>query len=229
MGLHHTLILLPIYLYFIYLFVIFIFNKSRKIIFMSSFCLISILSINFIFGYYEKLQSKLFTDINLKTPYEKNFNQIKEVSNWLKNNLNENKKAYMITHNNTYNPDKFRNFYMPNLTIYNNLPYGSAVLGVHKFPIELFDSKYIITTTPFENISVENKYNDVFNILVEDEKFTLKKEFNMGDGYYIIIYERIKEVDKDEINLYINCLSEESKLYPALYKEVIEQYSKKIK
>ena len=225
MGLHHTLILLPIYLYYFYLFLTFILKKFDNKKYILSFCLVSILIINFMNGYNGD-DNKLFTDISLKTPIQKDYNEIKAVSYWLKNNLNKKNKAYMITHNNTYNPDKFRNFYMPDLTIYNNLPYGSAVLGVHKFPLELFEAKYVITTTPFESISIEEKYNIIFNKLIDNEIFVLKKDFNMQNGYNILIYERVKRVDKYEISLYLNNLEEESKLYPGLYNEIIQEYAK---
>ena len=41
------------------------------------------------------------------------------------------------------------------ITISNYLPYGSAVISVHKFPTEISRAKYIIITEPFESISVE--------------------------------------------------------------------------
>ena len=151
---------------------------------------------------------------------------MKKVADWLQDNLNEENTAYMITHNNMYNPDKFRMFYMPDKTIEKYLPYGSAVVGVHKFPIELFTSKYIITTTPFENISIENKYEEVFEELVNENKFSFVKNFDMNNGYQILIYERVKDVDEEEINKYKIILEEESKKYPKLYQKVMEDYLK---
>lgn len=225
MGLHHSLILLPCYLYLIYLFIMLIFeykkfNKSLSII------LVLIFIINFTLGFCNKNLFGLFTDVRLRVEDDSNYKKIEVVSNWLRKNLDEKNTAYMITHNNKYNPDKFRNFYMPDQTISNFLPYGSAVIGVHKFPIELFDSKYIITTSPFENISIEYKYNDVVEKLVRNNIFTIKKKFSMNDGTILIVYERVEKVSLDEVNLYKEALKKESKKYPNLYIDVINDYIK---
>ena len=130
----------------------------------------------------------------------------------------------MLTHNNKYNPDKLRNYYLPDQSISNYLPYGSAVIGVHKFPLELFTAKYIIITEPFESISIEQNYYNTFQILLSEEKFTLEKEFSMGNGYKILIYKRIKEVDQKEKEEYLQALEEASRKYPELYKNIIESY-----
>lgn len=166
----------------------------------------------------------MFTDVKLKVPQQKDYLYIKEVCDWLNDNLGENSRAYMITHNNMYNPDKFRNFYMPDKTISKYLPYGSAILGTHKFPVELFDAKYVITTYPFENVSIENVYNGVFNELVGEGKFKLVKTFDMHNGYSVLIYRRIEKVDYDEVMMYENALEGITKDYSNLYKQVIEVY-----
>ncbi len=220
MGLHHSLLFLPSYMYFIYMFILFIINKTVL-------CLITIVffSLNFTFGLINT-SSKIFTDVSLKTPSQKDYDKIKEVASWLKENLSEDNTAYMITHNNTYNPDKFRNFYLPDKTIMNYLPYGSAILGVHSFPIELFEAKYIITTTPFESVSIEGVYNDVFNELISLGKFEIVKTFDMKNGYDIVIYQRVESVDYDEVIMYLNAIKEDTKEYQSLYLDVINNYIK---
>ncbi|MBQ3306691.1 MAG: hypothetical protein IJG68_00700 [Bacilli bacterium] len=223
MGTHHSLVLLPSYYYLILVIILF-FEKSNRSIFINTL-IILILGINFFNGVVGT-KNLLFTDILLKAPYQEDYKEMKKVADWLQDNLNEENTAYMITHNNMYNPDKFRMFYMPDKTIEKYLPYGSAVVGVHKFPIELFTSKYIITTTPFENISIENKYEEVFEELVNENKFSFVKNFDMNNGYQILIYERVKDVDEEEINKYKIILEEESKKYPKLYQKVMEDYLK---
>ena len=218
MGLHHSLLFVPAYMYFIYMFILLIIDKRFL-------CVITVFvfALNFTFGFVNT-SSKLFTDVNLKTPAQEDYDEIKKVSDWLKKNLSKENRAYMIAHNNTYNPDKFRNFYLPDKTITNYLPYGSAILGVHPFPTELFDSKYIITTTPFEGVSIETKYNDVFNKLVSMEKFKLIKTFDMKNGYNVVIYERVKDVDYVETTMYLDEIKEDTKDYSNLYIEVIDKY-----
>lgn len=220
MGLHHSLLLLPAYLYFICMFVLLV-MKSKFLLILT----ILMFVINFMFGVFYQ-ESKVFTDVKLKVPQQKDYLYIKEVCDWLNNNLDENSRAYMITHNNMYNPDKFRNFYMPDKTISKYLPYGSAILGVHSFPIELFESKYIITTIPFEGVSIEAKYNEVFNNLVLIGKFKMIKSFDMKNGYNIIIYERTKAVDYKEATMYLDIIKEDTKDYPMLYSDVINNYIK---
>lgn len=218
MGLHHSLLLLPAYLYSICMFVLLVI-KSKFLLVLTILMFI----INFMFGVFYQ-ESKVFTDVKLKVPQQKDYLYIKEVCDWLNDNLDENSRAYMITHNNMYNPDKFRNFYMPDKTISKYLPYGSAILGTHKFPVELFDAKYVITTYPFENVSIENVYNEVFNELVGEGKFKLVKTFDMHNGYSVLIYRRIEKVDYDEVMMYENALEGITKDYSNLYKQVIEVY-----
>lgn len=220
MGLHHSLLFIPSYIYFIYMFILLVIKKKSLCI-----TIIIILLLNFTFGVINN-SSKIFTDVSLKTLAQEDYDEIRDVCNWLKENLSEEKRAYMITHNNMYNPDKFRNFYLPDKTIMNYLPYGSAILGTHKFPTELFDATYIITTDPFDNVSIENIYNDVFNELISQGKFKEIKKFDMKNGYNIIIYERIKKVDYAEVCLYKEKLKDVTTGYDNLYLNVIEEYVK---
>ncbi len=220
MGLHHSILLAPSYLYYIYLFIVF----TCKNYYVSSLIIV-IFIINFGFGLFYN-NSLIFTDVSLKTPNQNDYEKIQEVCEWLKENLNENNKAYMITHNNTYNPDKFRNFYLPDKTISNYLPYGSAIIGTHPFPTQLFEAKYIITTDPFENVSIEGIYNDVFKTLVLKGKFNLIKKFDMDNGINILIYERVKKVDYEEASMYLKEISAVTKDFNYMYKDVINKYIK---
>ena len=130
----------------------------------------------------------------------------------------------MITHNDTINPDKLRNIKTPNSKVKKYLPYGSAIIGVHKFPLELFTSKYIITTTPYESISVDLKYNNVFKNLVEEKKFKRIKTYQLKDNIKLEIYERIEKVDEEEKEKYKEALKEESNNYKYLYEDIINSY-----
>ena len=227
MGHHHSLTLLPIYLYWLYLSLALILKETNKM--ARRYCLLYsiIIIVNFIFGLNNIASDKFFTQIPLKVENDTYYENYIEVAKWLKQNLKQDETGYLISHTSRFNPDKFRNIYMPDKTIFNYLPYGSAVIGTHYFPTELFTAKYVMTTTPFEYISIEYKYNDVFNKLVEKEIFEKIKEFDMGDGYTFLIYERVKKPDEKEINLYLKALEEESKIYPHLYKDIINQYDYK--
>ena len=134
----------------------------------------------------------------------------------------------MITHTNKYNPDKLRSYELPDTTIQKYLPYGSAILGAHKFPSELFTARYVITTIPFESISIEEKYNEVFNELVKEEVFTLNKDFDMHNGYHILIYERVKPVTIEETDKYIEKISTDTKNFKDIYENLIKEYQKSL-
>lgn len=221
MGIHHTLTLLPTYLLFITLFIININNKLINKIIISFFILNFIISIN-------GSTNKLFTDIKISVPYQEDYKEIGEVVTYLKDILDEDNTAYMITHTNKYNPDKLRSYELPDTTIQKYLPYGSAVLGAHKFPLELFTARYVITTTPFESISIEEKYNEVFNELVKEEVFTLNKDFDMHNGYHILIYERVKPVTIEETDKYIEKISADTKNFKDIYENLIKEYQKSL-
>lgn len=223
MGIHHSLLLLPNYLFGIILFIVCIIGNKKNISIFLTIMIIVIFILNMYNGY-KGGKSKLFTDISIRPPEELNYKGIKEVTDWLQENIDKDNTAYMIVHNNTFNPDKFRNFYTPNSKVHEYLPYGSSIIGVHKFPTELFTAKYVITTDPYVPTSVDEKYNKVFNELVMQEKFELKKEFIMQDKTKVLVYERVKEVDEEEKGNYIDALKEESKKYENLYKKIIQNF-----
>ncbi len=223
MGLHHSLLLLVLYFYGLYMFVICILNNSKNIKKVLLPILLIIIISNAVFSYVD-VNSKLFTDINLKIQGDEDYESIGKIVKWLDNNLDENNRGYLITHNNTINPDKLRNFKTPISTTKKYVPYGSAVIGVHKFPLELFTAKYIMTTTPFESISVEEKYNKVFKELVDEGKFKLVKEQKLKNDITFEIYIRVEPVSNEEKEKYINELNEESKEFKNLYEDVIKSY-----
>ena len=223
MGLHHSLQLLILYIYGLSMLLICILNNKNnmKKLLLALYSMVII--VNFIFGY-NNINSMLFTDINLKIENDKNYNNIKEITKWLEKNLDENNRGYLITHNNSINPDKLRHFKTPNSNVKKYIPYGSAIIGVHKFPLELFTAKYVMTTTPFEKVSVEEKYNKVFKELVNEGKFKLVKKFNLENNISFDIYERVEPVTSEEKEKYIAELKEESKEFKFLYEDVINSY-----
>lgn len=224
MGYHHTLTLLPSY-YCGLTILLFYFEKNKQN--WMKYLLVGIMSLNFISGLIGNT-NKLFTDIPLKVPKQTDYKQIEEVATWLKDNLSEEHTAYMITHTDRYNPDKFRNIFKPNRIIEYYLPYGSAVIGTHKFPTELFTATYVITTTPFEKFSIEYKYEEVFEQLIKEGIFVLEESFDMNNGYHILIYKRDKEVSKEEVERYKEALQEESKDFPELYEDILNEFEKSL-
>lgn len=224
MGIHHSLILISTYIFFYLLFIIAIVQKKSflKKEYLAIILLVAVA--NFYAGYQNKT-NRLWTDVSLKVPIEENYDEIKEIVDWLTPRLDEENTAYLITHNNSINPDKLRNFYTPNSKIKKYLPYGSAIIGSHKFPLELFTARYIMTTSPYESTSVDEKYNQVFQELVEENVFEMIHIIPLKNNIKLYVYERKKDVTEEEKEKYKKALTEESKKYSELYEQVINSFS----
>ena len=228
MGSHHLLLLTCSYFYFTFLFVLFVNSLSSKKIRVLMMCISGVIIFaNLIVSLLPKEESKAFTDIKLYTPEQTDYDQMSQVAYWLKENLNSEHTAYMIPHNESYNPDKFRNFFAPDLSLRDFLPYGSAILGTHKFPTELFTATYIITTSPYEPLSVDERYEKTFEDLVQEGVFSQIEDFNMNNGYRILVFERVKPFTKDEAMLYLNNLTDLDATFPNLYSEVVTDFLNK--
>ena len=216
MGLHHTLILLSLYLFWM---ILFLKNTKKELLY---FLYVGILLLNFTGSMIEK-NSILWSDIPLHIPYQEDYQSLGEVVEWIEEKA-PNEKFYMIPHNNRYNPDKLRNYKAPDSKVKSVLPYGSAILGTQAFPIELLEANYVITTDPFEYVSIEKQYEEVFESCIEDHIYELEKEFDMKNGFKMIIYKRVKDLTIEEIDRYRDALEETTKDFPQLYVEKIEEY-----
>lgn len=222
-GIHHMLMLIPSVIIGIYLFIISLINYQYKIPFI---IIIVILSINFIYSIDTKLKNNIFfTTVPLVSQKRSDINEIKTLSKWIIDNTGDEKTAYMIPHSWIYNPDIFKFALAPTIISYERLSYGSAMLGSQKFPVELFDANYILTSVPFTGQSIAYKYDEAFmNSPYLESNFKLIKEFDMHNGYIFKIYERIAKVTLDEITYYLTYFEDENKEYPNMYGEVIQDY-----
>ena len=156
---------------------------------------------------------------------------VMEVAHWIDENCQEGEQAYIIPHTNLYNPDIFRNVTLPDGHLRNKVSYGSAVLGTHKFPLELLEAKYVLTCEPFPkvNSSVKmcEKYDHLFQA-VKDEKFSLVRTFDMGNGTEFYAYQRVEAADEAEVEFYLSSLDEEDKRFPDLFRDVLNEYREKM-
>lgn len=227
-AVEHSTILLPFYMMSISLttYILLLYVKKKYI-----YQLIFYFSIfNMIFSLAGgRYFTQVFTNMSLILRNDQ-VDQIKLVADWLTEQCQKGEKAYFIPQGRTtYNQDKFRYINMPDERMMDIMPYGgSAVLGYQPFPIALFDAKYILTSTPFCEYGMAERYNDAFYELIGlTHKFSLVKTFDMEDGYTISVYERNIEVDMEEINYYRQYFKEEGKQYPVLYDQVFDQYIQK--
>lgn len=165
----------------------------------------------------------LFCNTSLVMPDRVDYYMIDVVNAWIKENCANYGDVYMIPHNTTYCPDIFRKKDLPSESIESILPYGADIVSAHPFPMELFSAQFVITSDPLgqDGDSMAPKINKVFFTLVEDGYFQVNTTFEMGNGYTLIAYERVKSVDEKEVMMYINEFSDNINSYPGNYSALL--------
>jgi hypothetical protein len=154
---------------------------------------------------------------------------IRAVADWLAQHCDEaaGETAYVLPHNEFYNPDLFRFCELPDQPLENVLSRGFDVLGTNPFPTELFDAKYVLTCTPFPTYNCVSglsiKLNDVF-LLLADDYFTPVEEFDMGNGTVFTVYERTRPADATEVAVYRTVFTDENAQFPELYSQVLDAW-----
>ena len=141
--------------------------------------------------------------------------QVAAVNDWLRQNCSGANSAYMICHGVVYSPDVFRVSALPDETIREILPYGACNPGNDAFPKELLTAQVVLTCTPFDPNNHTEKLNAAF--LENQEKyapFEVGAEFDMGNGYTITAYRRIKAPTVAELDTYRSWLAEEDARFP---------------
>ena len=94
-------------------------------------------------------------------------------------------------------------------------PYGVCNPGNDAFPKELFTAQVVLTCTPFDPNNHTEKMDAAF--LENQEKyapFEIAAEFDMGNGYTITAYRRIKAPTVAELDTYRSYLAEEDARFP---------------
>ena len=141
--------------------------------------------------------------------------QVAEVNAWLRENCTGENSAYMICHGVVYSPDVFRISALPDESIREILPYGACNPGNDAFPKELLTAQVVLTCTPFDPNNHTEKMNAAF--LENQEKyapFELAATFDMGNGYTITAYRRVKAPTAAELDTYRAYLAEENERFP---------------
>ena len=150
--------------------------------------------------------------------------QVAEVNAWLRENCTGVNSAYMICHGVVYSPDVFRISALPDESIREILPYGAVNPGNDAFPKELFTAQVVLTCTPFDPNNHTEKINAAF--LENQEKyepFEIGAEFDMGNGYMITAYRRVKAPTVAELNTYRTYLAEEDERFPYNFSAVWDE------
>lgn len=150
--------------------------------------------------------------------------QIAQVNDWLRANCSGENSAYMICHGVVYSADVFRAAALPDESIRTLLAYGAVNPGNDAFPKELFTAQVVLTCTPFDPSNHTEKINNAF--LENQERyqpFEVAATFDMGNGYTITAYRRIKAPTVAELDTYRSWLAEEDAQYPYNFSAVWDQ------
>ena len=150
--------------------------------------------------------------------------QIAEVNDFLRKNCEGDNSAYMICHGLTYSADVFRAAALPDESIRSILAYGAVNPGNDAFPKELFTAQIVLTCTPFDPSNHTEKINSAFLENVETlHCFEVAAEFDMGNGYTITAYRRVKAPAVAELDAYRRLLAEEDEQFPYNFSAVWDQ------
>ncbi|UWP69001.1 hypothetical protein [Subdoligranulum variabile] len=149
---------------------------------------------------------------------------IAAVNDWLRENCSGTNSAYMICHGSKYSADVFRAAALPDESIRSILAYGAVNPGNDAFPKELFTAQAVLTCTPFDPNNHTEKINSAF--LENQDKyqpFEVAATFDMGNGYTITAYRRIKAPTVEELDTYRRWLAEEDAQFPYNFSAVWDQ------
>lgn len=149
---------------------------------------------------------------------------IAQVNDWLRENCSGENSAYMICHGVVYSADVFRAAALPDESIRTILAYGAVNPGNDAFPKELFTAQAVLTCTPFDPSNHTEKINSAF--LENQEKyqpFEVAATFDMGNGYTITAYRRVKAPTVEELDTYRSWLAEEDAQFPYNFSAVWDQ------
>lgn len=171
-----------------------------------------------------------FAAIDDLTYDRKDLPQIQAIAKWIDAHCAEGEISYMIPHNMLYCPDHFKNCLLPETPINAKLAFGFSVPGVHAFPMQFFEAKYVLTADPFPMAHVNDpenemshKLNDLF-LAVRDQYFKQVETFDMGNGTTFTIWERTVPADRAEVEYYLNAFAQEDALYPEMFSQVAEAW-----
>lgn len=231
MGIHQSLLLVPAYLWGLSIFLCVLF-RFRNVIVGSA---ILILCVNMAGSLSESkwiYNNWGFGKISLKPEVRYDQKILDAVNDFILSHCTSDQKIYMILGSAKYNPEVFKNRTLPNFDMSNLIMDEHSVDLTHGFPEEFFQAKYILRADPVQ----QGGYSEPQLVIDELDKVFINnssvgKKFclvdKIGDeNITFYIYERIQEVDIEELEYFESVFSKYYDCYPELYKNRIEKYKK---
>lgn len=231
---HQSLAVAPFYLLGMYLCALAVANLSKPLLRRGlAAALAAVCACNFAvcgFGAPRLVNDRLYSGTTLWVDADRtDFDEIHKVNTWLKENCTGTNSAYMICHGTTYSPDVFRELELPDESIRNILPYGACNPGNDAFPLGIFTAQVVLTCDPFDPNNHTEKIDAAFREAQElYQPFELAASFDMGNGYTIYAYRRVKEVTREEIGIYRAALAEENERFPYNFGDVFDAFEERM-
>ena len=236
MGNHQSLILVPTYILLAITGMILAMNiKKFKINIALEVICLAIVVTTFVGAITENkvlFNNNFYTNISLKPTKRTDMEQIGKIVDFIKENCDENNKAYINSATSEYNHQTFINYNAPENTYLTKvIPYTAATESTRGFPIDLFKCKYIFVSNVRLESTGATKGEIITNIkyaVEEDEviskKFELVKTFDVTSKITYYAYERVQPLDEEERQAWLKLFEEQSEKYPDKFKERIENY-----
>lgn len=151
--------------------------------------------------------------------------QVFAVDDWLVENAPGWRSAYMICHGGVYSPEVFRESRMPDETIRDILPYGACNPGNDAFPTEVFTAQVVLSCEPFDECNHTGKIDAVFRENLKTfGAFAEAARFDMGNGYTVVAWRRVKPATRAEVETYRAALTEEDEQWPYNFSAVFDDF-----
>ena len=178
------------------------------------------------------LNDSLWSRLSLKPIVRDDYDEIRQVSRYLQNLIDqEDAHIYIIPHQTEYNPDIFRNAYIPG-SMNEHIPYGAGVFGTHRFPVEFLDADYVLASDPIQDSAGGIVYNLSVSLkqMLQKEELEFTESFPFEDqNITFYLYQRVKPVESEDI-IYLEALfSGKYEQFPELYGDVLAEYKEKMR
>lgn len=173
------------------------------------------------------IKGNMWSYLSLCPIIREDYEEVRAVSCFLQNLIEtEDAMIYIMPHTAEYNPDVFRNAYVPG-SLKENISYGAGVFGTHRFPVEYLEADYILSSNPVLDPAEKGiVYNlaVVLNSMVEKGELRLVKEFPFENGITFLLYKREQAVQTEDLDELEELFSGKYEQFPELYRDILEGY-----
>jgi len=178
--------------------------------------------------------NSLYSNISIKPEYREDYDKIGEMVQFIEENCEEGKDTvYPNFATSKYCSQTFSRYGVPNAPLKNIMDFESSIDSVHGFPTAVFSAKYVILANQVLNATgatssktIPDINEAILNMDGIKNKFKKVKEFDMGDGVILALYERVEKIDKEEIDIWKEIVEEQSSKYQDIFEKRIESYIK---